>query len=113
MNDDDLRKVGQLLDEKINASEERLEKKLGEKLDEKLALSEGRLNASIKQLSTDIGDFISDNLFPMIEAKADKSDIERLERKIDRVLDTSIDHESRMRAIEEIPVVAHELTRSK
>jgi len=32
-----------------------------------------------------------------------------LERKIDKVLDTGIDHENRIRAIENIPVIAHEL----
>lgn len=86
--------VTSIIQEQISASEDRLKKHTTE---------------SVKQLSDDVGNFIGENLIPMIEEKADKSDIDRLERKLDRVLDTSIDHESRIKDIERIPVVAHEL----
>ena len=94
MNDDDFQRISKLFDEKLAVSEERLKK---------------HTTDSVKQLSTDVGDFIAENLFPMIEEKADKTDIDRLERKLDRVLDKSIDHEHRIKDIEQVPVVAHEL----
>ena len=43
------------------------------------------------------------------EQMATKSDIDRLERKIDHLVDKSDDHEKRLNAIETVPVVAHEL----
>lgn len=131
MNDDALQKISKLLDKKLVDSENRLDKKLSaleNRLDEKLAVSEKRSDKklvalekrlkkhttdSIKQLSSDVGDFMQENLFPMIEEKADKSDIDRLERKLDRVLDSSVDHESRIKAIEQIPAIAHELKLKK
>ena len=124
MNNDNLKKIGTLIDSKfegfrgavtgeITASEERLKKHIkGE-----ITASEERLKKhtaeSVKQLSTDVGNFIAENLFPMIEEKADKIDIDRLEHKLDRVLDTSLDHESRIKAIEQVFVVAHELKLKK
>ncbi|TSC64605.1 MAG: Uncharacterized protein G01um101493_85, partial [Microgenomates group bacterium Gr01-1014_93] len=61
----------------------------------------------------EVGQFVEDHLVPMIEEKADKSDIDRLESKLDRVIDTSLDHESRIRDIEQVSVVAHELRLKK
>lgn len=90
---------------------------INKRLDEKLAAFEERLKKhtteSVKQLSADVGDFIGENLLPMIEEKADKSDIDRLERKLDRVIDTSIDYGSRIKDIEQIPAIAHELRAKK
>ncbi len=94
MNDDDFQRIGKLFDEKLAVSEERLKK---------------HTTDSVKQLSTDVGEFIAENLFPMIEEKADKTDIDRLESKLDKVLDKGIDHESRIKDIEQIPIIAHEL----
>ena len=38
----------------------------------------------------DIGQFMEEHLFPMIEEKAEKSDIDRLERKIDKIFDLTV-----------------------
>lgn len=52
------------------------------------------ITSSGSRIMTDIGKFMEDHLFPMIEEKADKTDIDRIERKLDRVIDTGLDHES-------------------
>lgn len=80
MADDNLTQIGNLLDEKLEASEKRI---IGE-----------------------LGKFMEDYLFPMIEEKADKTDIDRIERKLDRAIDTGIDHGNRIKAIEQIPSIA-------
>ena len=83
MADDNLTQISNLLDKKLAASEKRV---IGE-----------------------IGKFMEDNLFPMIDEKADKTDIDRIERKLDRAIDTGLDHESRIKAIEQIPSIAHQI----
>lgn len=72
-------------------------------------LLDKKLKASEKKVIGEIGKFIEDQLFPMIEEKADKSDIDRIERKLDKVLDTGLDHEGRIKAIEQIPSIAHQI----
>lgn len=52
---------------------------------------------------------VSDYLLPLIDNMAEKSDINRIERKLDRLLDTGLDHENRIKAIEHVPVVTHQL----
>lgn len=135
MNNNDLKRlrtvikeeVTSVVEEKLTASEQRSKKELTtleqrlkreittseQRLREEISASEKRLKEEIatsdKRVMADIGSFMEDNLFPMIEEKADKSDIDRLERKLDKVLDRSLDHEARIKAIEQVPVVAHEL----
>ncbi len=124
MNNDDFKKlrtvikeeVASVVEEKLTASEQRSKKELTtleQRLKREITTSEQRLkeeiSASEKRVMADIGSFMEDNLFPMIEEKADKSDIDRLERKMDKVLDRGLDHESRIKAIEQVSVVAHEL----
>jgi hypothetical protein len=75
---------------------------IGRILDEKLAASE-------KRVIGEVGKFIEDHLFPMIEEKADKTDIDRIERKLDRAIDTGLDHESRIKTIEQLPSIAHQI----
>ena len=83
MADDNLTQISNLLDEKLAASEKRV---IGE-----------------------VGKFIEDNLFPMIEEKADKTDIDRIERKLDRAIDSGLDHESKIKTIEQLPSIAHQI----
>lgn len=83
MNDRDLKKIANLLDEKLAASE--------------------------KRLNEDIGDFIDRSLLPQLEEKADKSDIDRIERKLDKVLAKKVEQDQRLTEIESLPTVAHEL----
>lgn len=139
---DDLNKIGQLLDARLKASEQRLgdkleaseqrfdarlngvEERLTATFSHQLILVEGRLNSKISdskehqnhnlenfgsQLMADIGMFMEDHLFPMIEEKADKTDIDRLERKMDHISDKINGHDNRIKRIELTPTVAHEL----
>ena len=89
----------------ISASEKRLQKDLSQ-TEQKL---KEEISASDRRVMGDIGQFMEDNLFPMIDEKADKSDIDRLERKLDRVIDTNLGYDQRFRDIERVPVIAHEL----
>ena len=77
-------------------------KKITNLLDEKLAASEKRLNE-------DIGNFIEMNLLPQLGEKADKSDIDRLERKLDKALTKDLEQDQRLTKIESLPAIAHEL----
>lgn len=77
-------------------------KQISNLLDEKLAASE-------KRVIGEVGKFIEDHLFPLIEEKADKSDIDRIERKLDRVIDTGLDHGNRIKTIKQLPSIAHQL----
>ncbi len=94
MNNDDLKRIQKVVKGEIAASEQRLRKEI---------------SASEKRVIGEIGTFMEDHLFPMIEEKADKTDIDRIESKLDKVIDTSIDHENRLKDIEHVSVVAHEL----
>ena len=75
------------------------------------------LLASDKRVTDNVSNFIEETLLPMINERfdetADKADIDRIERKLDRLIDTSLDHEQRIKEIESVPVVAHELKRRK
>ncbi len=72
MTDNDLKNIQKIVKDEASSTEQKLSKMM----DEKLA-------ATQKGIFADIGNFISDNLIPVIAEKADKSDIDRLERKID------------------------------
>ena len=121
MNNDDLNKfrkvvreeVSQVVDESVSASEKRLvgtidekisasEKRLDQKIDQRITVSEEKIINAVSK-------FISEDVLTQLDEKADKADIERLERKIDRCLDMNVDHESRIKDIEQISVIAHQL----
>lgn len=131
-NDDLVQKIGDIVDEKINkaldeklaASEQRIKTELTASLKTEITSTEQRLKAEIvsteqrlkteiavsdKRVMADIGSFMEDTLFPMIDEKADKEDIARLERKLDKTLNTNLDHERRIKDIEHVSVIAHEL----
>ncbi|MBI2086114.1 hypothetical protein HYT74_02115 [Candidatus Daviesbacteria bacterium] len=137
MTNNDLNQIGSLIDKKLSATEDRLKREIAlteERLDKKISSTEEKLKieissveermnkeidatkeellASDKKIMVDIGTFMEDTLFPMIDEKADKSDIDRIERKLDRVLDASLDHGRRIKDIESVPVVAHDLKHS-
>lgn len=120
MTNNDLKQIGELIDEK---------------LDKRLSVTETRLReeitASSKEVKEDIGDFIEHTLMPLLderfdaiderfnsiderlEEKAGKTDIDRIERKLDKLLDTDLDHEYRIKNIEAVPVIAHQLKHRK
>ncbi len=83
MTTNDLNQIGELMDKKLIASEKRV---IGE-----------------------IGKFMADNVFPLFEEVAGKSDIERLERRIDHLADQNNILATRVTRIESIPAIAHEL----
>lgn len=62
-------------------------------LKELFSESEKRMGAKIDRLSNDIGNFIDNAILPQIAEKADKSDIRRLEHKIDRIIDKNLELE--------------------
>lgn len=94
MTNDDLNKLGTLIDSKLD--------KLRLELKEEIFGSEKRIVKGI------VG-FFSDTVIPLIDDKADKEDIERLERKLDSNVDKIIVLKSRVDNIESIPAIAHEL----
>ncbi len=102
MNDEDLKRVGKLIDESNIASEQRVIKVVKE-------LVKGEISASEKRILVEIGTFVTDEILPAIDEKADKSDIDRLERKIDQLADKNYEHDVRLKNIESIPAVAHQL----
>ncbi|MBI3486238.1 hypothetical protein HY025_04865 [Candidatus Daviesbacteria bacterium] len=87
MNDDDLKKIGKLIDDRLDSTEQRI--------------------------LTEIGTFVEDQILPAIDAKADKSDIDRLERKLDHFAAQVTDHNQRLNDLESLPTIAHELKKKK
>lgn len=61
----------------------------------------------------DIGTFMQKQLFPMIEEKADKNDVDRLERKLDVLSAKTIKHDQELIDIKSLPVIVHELKLKK
>lgn len=97
-----LGEVRQFVKEEITTSESRV-------LGEVRQIVKAEVTASEKRVIGEVGKFVEDNLFPMIEEKADKSDIERLERKVDLFTDKTGELSKRVTNIESIPAIAHEL----
>lgn len=73
MNVSDIKQIRQVIKEEVSTSEERI---IGQ-----------------------VAKFVSEDIVHQFDEKADKSDIERLERKLDRALDMGVDHESRIKDI--------------
>lgn len=127
MTTNDLTQLRTVIKEEISASEQSLkrdlfatEKRLREELTtndkglrNELSLLEQRLKKEIsdsdKRVMVDIGSFMEDNLFPLIGEKADKADIDKVVTKLDRVIDTNLDHERRIKDVEAVPIIAHQI----
>lgn len=103
----DIKQIEQI----VHGTEKRLEKRLSKKIETEIAASEKRLQteianakqqlkAEIKQVSTDIGDILTEEVLPQIAEKADKNDVARLERKVDNFNSTNLDSKARIRKIE-------------
>lgn len=75
---------------------------LSESLDEKFAAAE-------KRVLGEIGKFVEDEILPAIDEKADKADIDRIERKLDNFGARVMEHGQRLDTIEFLPTIAHEL----
>ncbi len=92
-------------------------KLLDQKLDKRLSETEKNLKNEIKsseqRVMAEVGKFLEDHILEPLEQKADKSDIDRIERKLDRIIDKDVEQDSRLKRIESIPVVAHEIKHKK
>lgn len=85
------KKISKLLDEKMGVSEEKISRSVDEKIKTSIKASEERLverltseiHASEKRIIRDIGDFLEQSLLPQIDEKANKTDVERVERRVD------------------------------
>lgn len=62
----------------IVASEERIKNELEARIESKILASE-------KRIIREIGDFVDDHLLPQIDEKADKKDLVRLEKRVNRL----------------------------
>lgn len=114
MTSDDFKKLRSVVKEEVVASEKRTQAKIvssEQRLYKKIVISEKRTRAEIaasaRRINNDFGDFVDQNLLPLIAEKADKADVERLEgrldgmdRKLDLLLDKNMDHEGRIKRIE-------------
>lgn len=116
MNGKDLNKLKDAIRDEIDMSLEPIKKDLkgGRKaLKEEIAASEKRLLDEIgnseKRVLGEMGKFVEDELLPAIEEKADKTDIDRIERKLDYFGARVLEHGHRLDTIESLPTVVHEL----
>lgn len=71
-------------------------------VNEEITASEGR-----------IGQFLEERVIPLIDQKADKTDIDRLERKLDVQSVETMKHRHRLDTLEALPAIAHELKSKK
>lgn len=99
MTDEDLKKFKQMFKEELSLTEQRLEQSFEKRLGERLSIFEEKITGKITQLSHDIGDYIEKTLNPMLDEKANKTDLSRTE--------------ARVASIESTPTVAHELRSEK
>lgn len=91
MTDKDLNKLGALMDTKLDKLRREITREIvatRDGLRKEIVDSEDRVIKGILE-------FISDHVVPIIEDNADKSDVKRIERRLDE--------------IESLPTVAHEL----
>lgn len=56
---------------------------------------------------------IREDMATIREDMATKTDIDRLERKIDTILDKDMEQDKRLDRIESIPIIAHEISSKK
>lgn len=112
MTTDDLKQIRGVIKEELSYVEERLEQKI-EGVSERLTFVKKELEQKIeesgKSVMSDIAQFMDDQIAPMIDEKADKTDIERLERKLDLNLSKNLEQDHRLSKLESVPLIAHEL----
>lgn len=111
------------LDQKLNKRFEHIDKRFDktdarfEKIDARFEKTEKRFDEKLKLLGeniiTQITGYIDESILPLINEKADKADVARIERKLDQAIDRLYGHEDRILAIESVPVVAHHLSIKK
>lgn len=110
MNDDDLSKIRVVIKEEVTKTEQGLKGVIRNEIAESEQRILGTVRSEIvkseERVLGEIGKFVSDQLLPAIDEKAD---IDRLERKLDYYGARVSEHEYRLDTIESLPTVAHEL----
>ncbi len=109
----DLKQIRSIVNEEVSSQLAPSETRLQDKIDGVEQRLEAKINESAKQIRLEVGDFISDQVLPLFDDLATKSDIDRLERKLDREIDTNIIQNNRLGKIESTPTVALELKKKK
>lgn len=82
-------------------------------INDKLDRLDKKIDASEKRILGEMGRFVSDEILPQIDKKADKTDIDRVERKLDYFGARTMENTTRLDTIESLPTVAHELKLQK
>lgn len=101
MNDEDLKKFRKVVQEEIKVVREEIGA-VRKEIRTEITASERRILKVMSEGFNGVGEFMENSIFPELEKKADKSDIDRLETKLDK-------NSARLDSIESIPVIAHEL----
>lgn len=104
--------INTALDSKLAGTEKRLRTEIGsteKRLRGEMGSLKVEIAASEKRVITEIVDFVHDQLMPLIDDKADKTDIESAARRTDYLGNKVGEHDVRLENIESIPVVAHQL----
>lgn len=78
----DFKQIRVIIKEEVRGEIEAAEKRL-----------QAQIESSGTKILTEVGNFISDQVLTQLEEKADKSDIERLERKMDKVSEKVLQHD--------------------
>lgn len=94
MTNNNLNQISKLLDEKLTATEKRLKTEITE---------------SENNIIEEIAGFMEVNFLPKLNGKADKPIVDRTERRIDHLAITIGEYDDRLKNIETIPIVAHQL----
>ncbi|MDO8498358.1 MAG: hypothetical protein Q7S44_01040 [bacterium] len=85
LDDNDLKRIGQLISE----SEGRLRKDLGQEIID-----------SERRVIKEVGNFVTNNLLPQLNDKAEKHVTDRLDNRLDKMADQVNDYESRLKKLE-------------
>lgn len=85
LSNNDLQKIGNLIDQRITTSEEKMSKRL-EETESKIIRETGR--------------FVAEQILPQIDDKPEKHVTDRLDNRLDHLADKASDHENRIKQLE-------------
>jgi len=90
---------------------------VGTTVKQEISESEARLRTMVKEEITAsegrIGQFLDERVITLIEKKADKTDTDRLERKLDNNISRTMEQDHRLDTLESLPTIAHKLKGKK
>src|SRR3989344_4705574 len=86
---------------------------VGTTVKQEISESEARLRTMVKEEITAsegrIGQFLDERVITLIEKKADKTDTDRLERKLDNNISRTMEQDHRLDTLESLLTIAHKL----